>query len=431
MTEEEKDNGLERLFRKKLGENETIAGKDLHDRFMRRLDRHEFLRFNLSRFNIYYLAVAAATLTVAISLLFSGQESSDAKVVRQQEMTKAAGAAIKETRAVSNRPVGEAGTAAVTETRATTGVPASETAPGGVITSKETVIGTDRTANESVIIRKINKDDISLAATAEMASITASVTSGCVPLHVSFSCNAGEKSSADWSFGDGGKAGNCNTNYIYDIPGIYRVTLTITDSSRRSRTATTVIEVWDRPKAAFEVRQNDPPGDGDKLLFVNLSTGAADYLWDFGDETFSTLSDPSYRYDRQGMYDVMLVAYSVNGCADSVIVNDVFTDKGLYLRFPNAFVPNSGGPTGGYYNRRTDEENQVFHPVASGVAAYNLKIYSKAGLLVFESDDIDMGWDGYNKGRLCIPGVYLWKVRGTYLNGQQIIMAGDVTLINY
>ena len=73
----------------------------------------------------------------------------------------------------------------------------------------------------------------------------------------------------------------------------------------------------------------------------------------------------------------------------------------------------------------------MFHPVASGVASYNLKIYNKVGLLVFESSDIEMGWDGYYKGQLCPPGVYVWKVRGTYRNGQAIVMAGDVTLISY
>ncbi len=46
MTEEERDNGLENLFRNKLEENEMVAGSDLTGRFMRRLDRREFFRFN-------------------------------------------------------------------------------------------------------------------------------------------------------------------------------------------------------------------------------------------------------------------------------------------------------------------------------------------------------------------------------------------------
>jgi hypothetical protein len=125
------------------------------------------------------------------------------------------------------------------------------------------------------------------------------------------------------------------------------------------------------------------------------------------------------------------VAYSENGCADSLTINDVFTDRGSFIRFPNAFMPNTSGPSGGYYNQRTDMDNQVFHPVTSGIDAYNLKIYSKAGMLVFESSDTEIGWDGYYKGQICSPGVYVWKVRGTYRNGQQIVMAGDVILLNY
>jgi len=428
---EEKNNGLESLFRNKLGDNETVAGSDLYGRFMRRLKRREFLRFNLSRFNIYYLTVAAVTLGVAGLLVFGKPDRNNDTAVRQQETIEATAAAMDENRDVINRSAGDTGTVAVAETHVAEGATQAEVPSGNVTARKETTIYTGSRGKESAIISKISSDDISLTLTAETASITPSVTSGCVPLHVRFTSNAGEKSTAAWSFGDGGTADDGSTDYIYDIPGTYPVTLTITDSKGRCSTATTLIEAWERPTAAFEVRRNAPQGDNDKLLFVNLSTGAVDYLWDFGDETFSTLPDPSYSYGKMGTYDVMLVAYSANGCTDTVIVNDVFTDNGMYIRFPNAFVPNRGGPTGGYYNRRTDEENQVFHPVASGIATYDLKIYSKAGLLVFESDDTALGWDGYYKGELCGSGVYVWKVRGTYLNGQTIIMAGDVTLINY
>jgi hypothetical protein len=103
----------------------------------------------------------------------------------------------------------------------------------------------------------------------------------------------------------------------------------------------------------------------------------------------------------------------------------------MYIRFPNAFIPNQGGPTGGYYNQRTDEESQVFHPVYAGISDYNLKVYSKAGMLVFASSDPEMGWDGWYRGGLCAPGVYVWKARGTYRNGETFIMAGDVTLLKY
>ena len=49
--------------------------------------------------------------------------------------------------------------------------------------------------------------------------------------------------------------------------------------------------------------------------------------------------------------------------------------------------------------------------------------------MIFESNDINIGWDGYNKGELCEPGVYIWKVRGKFRNGEPFIKMGDVTLL--
>lgn len=431
MRDEERDNGLESLFRNKLEENELVAGSDLTGRLMQRLGRREFFRFNPTRFNIWYVTAAAAGLMVAGILLFSPsrgeaepvtplQDTSQVSVSGEEIVTET-----PVTQTIETEPVYVQDFPAVSET----GDAAKE--KGQAIVRHEPIATDAKAQGETIALNKGGTAKLAVTPLLFNASIEPSVTSGCVPLHVKFSCNAGEGYTVSWSLGDGGTSSEISHDYIYDIPGIYRVTLTLTDERRRVSTATEIIEVWDNPRADFEVRQNDQPGENDKVLFVNLSTGAVNYLWDFGDGTFSTQADPSYRYERMGRYDVSLVAYSVNGCADSVTVNDLFTDKGMYLRFPNAFVPNRGGPTGGYYNQQTDEENQVFHPVASGVDSYNLKIYSKSGLLVFESDEIAMGWDGYNKGRLCSPGVYVWKVRGSYRNGQSIIMAGDVTLINY
>src|SRR5665647_540767 len=77
MTEEEKDMDLGNLFRNKLEENEMAADSDLTGRFMRRLDRKEFFRFNPARFNIYYLAAAAAGLTIAGLLIFTSPRNGD------------------------------------------------------------------------------------------------------------------------------------------------------------------------------------------------------------------------------------------------------------------------------------------------------------------------------------------------------------------
>jgi PKD repeat protein len=430
MTEEEKDIDLGNLFRNKLEENEMVAGSDLTGRFMRRLDRKEFLRFNPARFNVWYLAAAAAGLTVAGLLVFTSPRNGDVAPEDQTSLPEMT-VIVNDTEATASRQ-NDSITPEVTETKSASGAVKAETAPGGVTDRPGGIITPAGAAENEITVKGFGQKDASAVLTSSpVAVIKASVKTGCVPLHVRFTSPETEGCTTLWNFGDGGSSTVNNPDYIYDLPGIYDVTITVTDTRGRLSTATTRIEAWAGPTASFEISQNDQFSDDDKVLFINHSAGAVQFVWNFGDGTFSTLSDPSYKYRQPGRYDVTLVAYSENGCADSLTINDAFTDKGSFIRFPNAFMPNTGGPTGGYYNHLTDMDNQVFHPVASGIAAYNLKIYSKAGLMVFESSDLEIGWDGYYKGQICSPGVYVWKVRGTYRNGQQIVMAGDVILLNY
>jgi hypothetical protein len=110
-------------------------------------------------------------------------------------------------------------------------------------------------------------------------------------------------------------------------------------------------------------------------------------------------------------------------------VTNAFSESGCFIEFPNAFIPNSNGPAGGYYTSKSDESAQIFHPVTSGVSEYQLRIFSRLGILIFETSDINIGWDGYHKGALCEPGVYVWKARGTYKNGESFVKTGDVMLI--
>jgi hypothetical protein len=63
------------------------------------------------------------------------------------------------------------------------------------------------------------------------------------------------------------------------------------------------------------------------------------------------------------------------------------------------------------------------------VTEYQLKIFSKLGIPIYESNDINLGWDGYNKDQLCDAGVYIWKVRGNFRNGESFTKMGDLTLL--
>jgi PKD repeat protein len=257
----------------------------------------------------------------------------------------------------------------------------------------------------------------------------ASVTEGCAPLKVTFRNKISEKDSCLWTFGDGGSSGDRNPEWIYDIEGEYRVVLEVIGQDGTTSSSSSVITVFPKPSARFEIGPDKLSIPEEEVRFQNYSAASVKYLWNFGDGNTSEQFEPFHRYEKYGNYNVSLKVYSENGCSDSLTVLNAFSGSAYYIEFPNAFIPNTGGPSGGVYSSKSDESAQVFHPSFSGVSEYHLKIFSKLGVLIFETNDVNIGWDGYFKGQLSNPGVYIWKVRGNFSNGEPFTKMGDVTLL--
>jgi gliding motility-associated-like protein len=58
-----------------------------------------------------------------------------------------------------------------------------------------------------------------------------------------------------------------------------------------------------------------------------------------------------------------------------------------------------------------------------------MSIYHRNGNLVFTSKDINYGWNGHYKGKLCEQGAYVYIVKFINLNGEQFVQKGTVNLI--
>ncbi len=119
----------------------------------------------------------------------------------------------------------------------------------------------------------------------------------------------GSIASRAWSFGDGSSSTAANPSKTYAAPGSYTVKLTVTDNSNLSTTTTQVVSVSNPtsqpPVAAFSVGTT-----GLTAYFTDTSTDAdgtiASRLWDFGDGSTSTLSNPAKTYATGGTYTVKL-----------------------------------------------------------------------------------------------------------------------------
>jgi gliding motility-associated-like protein len=152
--------------------------------------------------------------------------------------------------------------------------------------------------------------------------------------------------------------------------------------------------------------------------------------------------EPTHLYLLEGKYTITLVAGNDHGNKDidgdgvldgNVICYDTATRvinarEGGLTKIPNAFTPNPGGPSGGVAGSGTF--NDVFLPITKGVVEFKMQIFDRWGTLVFESNDKNIGWDGYDRnGRLMPAGVYVYKLTLRLADDQRTTQVGDITLI--
>jgi gliding motility-associated-like protein len=75
--------------------------------------------------------------------------------------------------------------------------------------------------------------------------------------------------------------------------------------------------------------------------------------------------------------------------------------------------------------------NDVFKAVAPGMQqTLYFRVFNRWGKLLFETKNINRGWDGTYKGKMQSADVYVWIIKGFNVKGEVITMKGTVTLIN-
>ena len=264
--------------------------------------------------------------------------------------------------------------------------------------------------------------------------ISADSLSACAPGEIQFNDISNTQVNAadpivswDWNFGTGQSGAEQSPIAQFATAGLYTVNLTVITDRGCVGTASTpvVVEIYPKPTSSFTLNNTTLQLPYDVLKCKNLSTGAVNYEWSFGNETTSTLKDPQVRLNTIGETLIQLIAISERGCRDT---SDMVIKTSADLVFPNAFTPNPNFSSGGQYDV-TSLNNDVFFPYTSGVLEYDLQIFNRWGELIFESKDVHTGWDGYYRGKLSQQGVYVWKAHVKLGDGRVFNQSGNLTLI--
>lgn len=141
-----------------------------------------------------------------------------------------------------------------------------------------------------------------------------SPTNGAAPLTVSFTNSSAGATNYSWNFGDGNSSGVINPANTYTNAGTYSVTLTAVGAGgTNSLTLANYIVVTNPPPVAAFVAFPTNGGAPLTVFFTNLSVGATNYSWDFGDGQTNTAASPTNIYQSEGSYTVTLTAFGPGG----------------------------------------------------------------------------------------------------------------------
>ena len=259
---------------------------------------------------------------------------------------------------------------------------------------------------------------------ADPLSIGFSNSVGCANNYTNFTdttvIHFGTIASWEWDFGDGETSQAPNPSHLYTQQGAYDVQLTVTSNLGCTYTITQSIIVQGSPTADFTFVQGDHY-IGEEIGFNDLSVGGTSWYWVFGDGLgTSTDQNPMYTYSTAGIYNIIQRVTNSFGCSDTALVaiTILSEEDGFYPPVvPSGFSPNGDG------------ENDILYVRGGPFKEVTLRVYNNWGELIFESHDVNQGWDGKHKGKDLPTGDYIYSAIVVAEDGQEFIKKGSISII--
>ncbi len=156
---------------------------------------------------------------------------------------------------------------------------------------------------------------------------------------------------------------------------------------------------------------------GDSALIGTSARQYYDYSWSPARGlSDSTIAQPLASPVQTTTYTLTVKYFDLS------ITTDIVTVQVEYCGPTVLFIPNVFSPNG-------DGQNEVLYARGENVKEIQFSVYNRWGELVFETKDINAGWDGSYKGKECSPSVYVYQVMVTYKDGSVQSKWGTATLI--
>jgi gliding motility-associated-like protein len=239
--------------------------------------------------------------------------------------------------------------------------------------------------------------------------------------------------SYSWIINGTQSSNNGSVPYLFNAQGKYWASLSVTNNvgiKKCGVTLTKPIEVYPKPNPIFST---DPMYKTTVALprFKAINTSSVNqtpfttgmkYDWSWG-KFFKTGSDtiksPSIIFGKDtGTYWIKLVVTTDKGCKDSSLQR-VIIGPDIIVFVPDAFTPDNAGPN----------DNNTFRPHVVDHKTYYMGVYNRWGEKMYETNDLNKGWDGNFLGNPAQQGVYIYRIIVTSQDDKEFGYNGTFTLL--
>jgi gliding motility-associated-like protein len=200
------------------------------------------------------------------------------------------------------------------------------------------------------------------------------------------------------------------------IAGVGPHTIIYTISGNCGNADTISITVYDIPEGSATATGETCIGANDGTGSISVSGGLSPYTysWSGGQTTQSVSNLPP------DIYTVTII--DAHGCAITDTAEVIASTTPCETYIPHIYVPNIFSPNG-------DGQNDVLYVRGKGVKELEFVIYDRWGEKVFESTDLNKGWDGRYKNKDMDAAVFVYYLKATLDNDEKVDVKGNITLV--
>jgi gliding motility-associated-like protein len=143
----------------------------------------------------------------------------------------------------------------------------------------------------------------------------------------------------------------------------------------------------------FHTCLDDAPG----YVVIDAGNEGGEYEWSNGESTQIIMAS------AYGWYYVQVT--NIHEC--------VTRDSAEVIEFcpPTIHVPNTFTPNG-------DGTNDIWQPSGKGIGEYSVQVFDRYGVVIFQSNDPNVGWDGTMHGKYVMNDVYIWRMEYRFVEDE-------------